>query len=158
VTDPAATPPPVAPTAAPTSFGVSQILALVGSAVIAISSWLDWVKEIDGAPGESAHEGPAKFLIDYTSEPGGLSIGTLLIIVGVVGIVGAFLAQARILTLIAGIGGVVVSVLFMYQVKSIIDDFDFDAGFGDIVGIGAYLALIGGVVALVGGIMSLRST
>ncbi|MBA2327000.1 MAG: hypothetical protein H0V95_10210, partial [Actinobacteria bacterium] len=118
------------------------------------------IKGVFSQPSESAHEGPAKFLIDYTSRPAGLSIGTLLIILGILGIVGAVLAQARVLALVAGAGGIVVGVLFMYQVKSIVDDFGKDSGvsFGDLTGIGAYLAIIGGAVALVGGILSLRST
>jgi hypothetical protein len=161
MTEPQPAPPPPPPPAGPaarsgTTFGVGQILALVGSAVVAISSWLDWIKGFEGFDAESAHEGPAKFLIDYTSEPGGLSIGTLLVILGIVGVVGALLAQVRVLAVIAGAGGIVVGGLFMYQIKSLVDDFDFGS-FGDLVGIGAYLAVIGGALALAGGIVSLRS-
>jgi hypothetical protein len=161
MTDPAPAPPPApapAPSAATSSIGPGQILALVGSAAVLISSWLTWVKSVGGSDADSAHEGPAKFLIDYNSQPEGLSIGTLLIILAIVGVVGALVAQARILTLIAGAGAIIVAVLFMYQIKSILDDADSDLApsFGDVVGIGAYIALIGGVLALIGGVVSLR--
>ena len=159
MTDP--TPPPApAPPAARPSFGPGQIIAIVGSVAIAISSWLDWIKSVGGADAESSHEGPAKFLIDYNSQPEGLSIGTLLVIVAIVGIVGALVAQARILSLIAGGAAVVIGVLFMYQIKSLVDDFGdaADVSFGDLVGIGAYIAILGGAAALVGGILSLRSS
>lgn len=161
MTDPASAPPPApAPSASTTSFGPGQIIALVGAAAIAISSWLDWVKSVGGSDSESAHQGPAKFLIDYNSQPEGLSIGTLLIIVAIAGVVGAVVAQARILTLVAGGAAIIIGVLFMYQIKSIVDDFGDASGvsFGDIAGIGGYMTILGGVVALVGGIVSLRST
>lgn len=159
MTDPVRPPTP-APAAATSGFGTGQIVALIGAAVIAFSSWFVWIKEVQGGPSSSAHEGPAKFLIDNTSEQGGLSIGALLVMVGIVGIVGAFLARARVLALVAGVGGILVGALFMYQTNDFLDRVDADAqgvSFGDVVGIGAYIAILGGVVALVGGILSRRS-
>jgi hypothetical protein len=156
MTEPALAP----PTAAPSTFGVGQIVALVGSAVVAISSWLEWIKSVQGSDAESSHEGPAKFLIDNTSEPGGLSIGTLLVILGVLGIVGAVLAAARVLALVAGVGGILVGALFMYQINDFLDRVNADeqgVSFGDVVGLGAYLSIVGGAVAIAGAIVSLRS-
>jgi len=117
---PAAPPPPPPSAAAPVApsgvaLGPGQIVALVGAAVVALSTLLNWI-DIEGETA-SAHNVPAQFLLDTDkADKGGLGIGWLLVILMAVVVVGALMAQVRWLAIVGGGLGVVVVLLFFFQI------------------------------------------
>jgi hypothetical protein len=157
---PAAPPPPPAAPAAPSrvGLGAGQIVALVGAAVVVLSTLLNWVdSEGDTA---SAHNVPAAFLWDKTNGgDGGLGVGWLLIILMAIVVVGVFVANVRWLAIVGGALGVIVVLLFFFQINSFLDeardDFGVDIGFFDFATYWPLLTLIGAGGAAVGGIVAL---
>lgn len=160
MTDP--TPPvPNAPpsTAAGPTLDAGPIVAAVGGIVVALSSWLAWLASVEGSPTESAFEGPAWFLIDSSATRAGLSLGILVLVVGIIVIVGAVVRGMGILALIGGLLELLIILLFTYQLNRAVNDFNdgpgVDVNLTDFVGFGVYVALAGAVLAIVGGFMSL---
>jgi hypothetical protein len=128
-----------------------QILALVGSAIIVISGFLDWV---DG--GGNAYDGPAMILFDSSPSDGGLKLGIVVLLLGAVCVLGVFLQPVRWLTLVGGALAIVVGLRFMQQINTLVEGSG--QSLTDVIGIGVYGVIVGGVVAVVGGILGLRSS
>ncbi|HUF82958.1 MAG TPA: hypothetical protein VMQ81_00035, partial [Acidimicrobiia bacterium] len=94
----------------------------------------------------------------------GVSIGALLLLVGIVGALGAFVPQLRLLMVVAGAAAIVVVVAFVYQLGEFADLVNEDAfgttgdvGRGDLIGFGVWVAALAGVALLVAGLLSGRA-
>lgn len=158
-TPPPAAPPPPSPTpAGPSgvSLGPGQIIALVGAAVVALTTLLNWVDVTDeGGDTASAHNIPASFLLNTdNAADGGLGVGWLLILLMVVVVIGVFAAQVRWLTILGGGLAAVVVLLFVFQLNSLVSDFDLDLF--DAITLFPFVTLIASGAVVAGGIMALR--
>jgi hypothetical protein len=159
---PPGAPPPPPPGGAPvtsagTALGPGQIVALVGAAVVALSTLLNWI-DFEGNTG-SAHNVPAAFLWNKDNVgDGGLGVGWLLILLMVVVVAGVFAAQVRWLAIFGGGLGALAVLLFLFQINSLLDeardDFGVDVGFFDFATFWPLLALVASGAAAVGGIVA----
>jgi hypothetical protein len=128
-------------------------VAVVGCALLVISGIMDW---LDGDPGVSGYDVPAKFLVDVKVTDEGLSIGFVLAVLAAVGVFGALAPAFHALTVAAGIGALVVVVMFVYQLGEFADLANQDPLVGgsydrfDLVGFGTWVAAIGGITTVVG--------
>jgi hypothetical protein len=156
---PAAPPPPPGPTpagASGTSLAPGQIIALVGAAIVALTTLLNWVDVTDeGGDTSSAHNIPASFLLNTDNAgDGGLGVGWLLILLMIVAVVGVFAARVGWLTILGGGLAAVVVVVFVFQLNSLVSDFDLDLF--DAITVFPFLTLIASGAVAAGGIMALR--
>ncbi|MGH9014539.1 MAG: hypothetical protein ACRDZ1_11460 [Acidimicrobiia bacterium] len=134
---------------------IGRVAAIAGPVLVILSGWLEWIgrKLPDSS---SAYEIPAKFVIDSEASPGegGLSLGIVILVAGVIGLIGALVPRARILIWVSGGVTVVVALLFAFQFNDFIDRVNqaFGPGFGarNSLGVGGVLAGAGGVLTLVG--------
>jgi hypothetical protein len=155
-----------APATARTTRGatVGRALIVVGGAVAAISSWLNWGAENEAlrAPARTAYTIPAKFVIDKdVAVPGaGLSLGVVVLVLGLLVVAAAFAPGWKIAGLVLGLAVGVVAVLYAYQVREVIHSAAPTSpiagrSFRDLISIGPYLAGIGGALAVIGGVIAL---
>jgi hypothetical protein len=133
---------------------------LVAAAVLVVSGSLRW---LDGDPGVTGFNVPAKFLVDVEVAQEGLSIGALLVVLAIVGAVGALVPRVRLLSVIAGAAVLMVAAVYVVQCGDFADFVrendpfaDNDLGRGDLVGVGVWVGAAAGVVLLVGGVLSVR--
>lgn len=142
---------------------VGRVVIVIGGALVALSSWLNWGANVDmpernfHAPARSAYLIPAKFVLDNDVEiPGpGLSLGIVVLLLGLLVIVAAFTPGWRIIGLALGVAAAVTAVLYVYQVRKAIHDANLGKSVRDLISIGPYLAGLGGLVAAVGGVIAL---
>jgi hypothetical protein len=163
VTEPASPDPDVArDTAVGPAIGVGPIVALIGGIVFALSSWLNWLAGVRGASeAASAYDAPARFLVDVDAGLGGPSLGAVVLHVGVVVIIGAVVRGLGLLSVVGGLLGLVIVVLFSFQLNRLVDRVTqipalADADLTDFLDFGEYAAAVGAVLAIVGGLLSLR--
>lgn len=149
-----------APTTTRTTRGttIGRALIVIGGALVAVSSWLNWgakTRELGAA--RTAYTIPAKFVIDNNAGPGspGLSLGIIVLVLGLLVVLAAFGPAWRIAGLILGLAAAVTAVLYVYQVRKVIQDANLGKSVRDFISIGPYLAVIGGVLAVVGGVIAL---
>jgi hypothetical protein len=149
-----------APATTGTARGITigRALIVIGGALVAVSSWLNWgakTKELGVA--RTAYTIPAKFVIDNKAGPGspGLSLGIVVLVLGLLIVVAAFAPGWRIAGLLLGLAAAVTAVLYVYQVRKVIHDANLGKSFRDFISIGVYLAGIGGVLAVIGGVIAL---
>jgi hypothetical protein len=146
-------------TASPTRGArVGRALIIIGGVLVALSSWLNWgAKTQQLGPARTAYTIPAKFVIDNKVKvPGpGLSLGIVVLVLGLLVIAGAFSPWWKIVGLVLGVAVAVVALLYAYQVRSVIHDNNVGISVRKAISIGAYLAGIGGVLAAVGGVIAL---
>jgi len=149
-------------TPAGTSRGatVGRVLVVVGGALAALSSWLNWgakTRELGAA--RTAYTIPAKFVIDSGSGPGspGLSLGIVVLVLGLIVVAVAFAPSPwwKIAGLVVGLAVVVTGFLYVYQVRKVIHDANLGKSVRDFISIGPYLEVIGGLLAVVGGVIAL---
>ncbi len=135
------------------------VIALVGSAIVAVSSWFNWLGE--GGDSLSAYKAPANFLLESDTGEAGLNLGIVMLVLGAVGVFAALVRPVRWLTIVVGVVAVAIGVRFIQQTNTLVDDLNdvpgsnFDLGLWELLDPGVYIAIGGGVVALVGGILSL---
>jgi hypothetical protein len=163
-----------APTARGTSRGVTigRYLIVIGGVLAALSSWLNWGADktfrkgsaVFVSPGRSAYRIPAKFIIDndVPVPSGGLSLGIVVLVLGVVVIALAYLPAPwwKVAGLVVGLAVGIVAVLYVYQVREVIHSATPEnpisgRSFRDLISIGPYLCGIGGAVAVIGGVIAL---
>jgi len=140
------------------TFGRSLIL--IGGALAALSSWLNWgskTRELGAA--RTAYTIPAKFVIDNgVRVPGpGLSLGIVVLVLGLLVVAVAFLPSPwwKIAGLIVGAAVIVTGFLYVYQVRKVIQDANLGKSVRDFISIGPYLVVIGGLLAVVGAVIAL---
>jgi hypothetical protein len=145
-------------------FTIGRALIVIGGALVAVSSWLNWGAEFAAArfPARTAYTIPAKFLIDSDVKvPGaGLNLGIVVLVLGLLIVIAAFSPYWKIAGVILGAAAAVVAILYAYQVRKIIHDAPPTSpiagkSFRDLISIGPYLEGGGGVLAAVGGVIAL---
>jgi hypothetical protein len=152
-----------APGATGTTRGatIGRVVAIVGSALVVISSFLEWAgRNFPNSYG--GFEVPAKFVIDSEAnlDGGGLAIGVVVLIVGLLGVVGGALPRLRLLALGSGVAAAVIAILFAVQLNDFMSRAnrlpELGGGFGvrNTVGAGAVLCGIGGVIAILGVVLT----
>jgi hypothetical protein len=151
---------PSTPAGTTRSATFGRVVAIVGSALVAISSFLEWAgRNFPNSYG--GLEVPAKFVIDSEAnlDGGGLSIGVVVLIVGLLGLVGGVLPRLRLLALGSGVAAAVIAILFAIQLNDFMSRANRivgPGGFGvrNTVGLGAVLCGVGGVIAVLGVVLS----
>lgn len=96
---------------------------------------------------------PAQFLARDSGlfvSRGGPSLGLLLFLVGAVRLVAALARPMALLSLPAGIGAVGIAAWYVIRLRSYTG-----STFRDLVGVGAFLAIVGGLVTILGRILTL---
>ena len=121
-------------------FAGSNILVVVGGAMMIVSSLLNWAGPVRGTKTHIR----SLWNPEFTTSGLIRSVGFAMILLGVVAIIGLFV-ETRWLALVAGILGVVVTVLFLVEVQR-------GSGGLDQVGAGLWLSLAGAVCVTVGGL------
>jgi hypothetical protein len=153
-----------APTTARTTRGatVGRALIVLGGALAAVSSWLNWGDESALGPARTAYMIPAKFVIDKGVEvPGpGINLGIVVLVLGLLVVAAAFSPAWKVAGLILGLAVGVLAVLYAYQVREIIHDAAPTSpiagqSFRDLISIGPYIAGVGGALAVIGGVLAL---
>ena len=120
------------------------------------------LKWIDGDPGITGYNVPAKFLVDVEVQQEGLSIGALLVVAAIAGAAGALVPRLRLLTIGAGVAALVVAALHWYQLGEFADLVNEDAfGTGDVsrsdlIGFGVWVGAVAGLGLVVGGVLAGR--
>jgi hypothetical protein len=150
-----AAPAPAAPSRAGLPLGAGQIVALVGAALVLVSSWLNWADIEGGDFTASAYKFPAAFLKDNMIDvPGaGVNLGIVILLVVVACVVGALVARVRWLAVVGGVLAFLVGVVFLYQVKLLGDEVDL--GIFDLAGYAPILTIFGGLAVIAGGVLAL---
>jgi hypothetical protein len=154
------------PTTTGTTRGarVGRVLIVLGGALAALSSWLNWGAEFRPArfPDRTAYTIPAKFVIDNgVKVPGpGLSLGIVVLVLGLLVVAAAFAPGWKVAGLVLGLAVGAVAVLYAYQVRDVIHDAAPTSpiagkSFRDLISIGPYLAGIGAAVAVIGAVVAL---
>lgn len=143
---------------------VGRALVVVGGVLAALSSWLNWGAENRPlrAPSRTAYTIPAKFVIDNKVDVpgGGISLGIVVLVLGILVVVAAFVPGWKVAGLLLGLAVGVVAVLYAYQVRKIIHDAPPTSpiagkSFRDLISIGPYVAGIGGALAVIGAVFAL---
>jgi hypothetical protein len=140
---------------------IGRVAAIGGAALVVLSSFPEWAGR-NYLESFGGFEIPAKFVIDNEAnlDGPGLSLGLLVLAVGIVGLVGALVPRLRLLVLLSGAAAVVIALLFAYQLNEFLDRanrFLGGGGFGvrNTVGVGGVLTGLGGLTALAGAALGL---
>jgi hypothetical protein len=159
-----------APTTVRTTRGatIAQALIVIGGALVAVSSWFNWGADktfrrgpvVVEFPGRSAYKIPAKFVIDndVPVPGGGLSLGVVVLVLGLLVVAAAFSPGGRIVGLLLGLAAGITALLYAYQVREVIHDAAPTSpiagkSFRDFISIGPYLAGIGAALAVIGAVI-----
>ena len=147
---------------------VARAAVVVGLALVVLSGFLEWAGRNFAPAGRSQSfsglDVPAKFLVDSEAnlDGGGLPLGVLVILVGVIGLIGALapLPRRHVLVWVSGAVGVVIPLLYLYQLNDYMDRVNEafpPGGFGarNTVGFGAALCGLGAVLTLAGAALGL---
>jgi hypothetical protein len=137
---------------------VGRSLIVIGGALAALSSWLNWgakTRELGAA--RTAYTIPAKFVIDSDAGPGspGISLGIVVLVLGLLVVVVALSPWWKIAGLLLGVAVIVTGLLYVYQVRKVIQDANLGKSVRDFISIGPYLVVIGGLLAVVGAVVAL---
>jgi hypothetical protein len=140
------------------SATISRSLIVIGGVLAALSSWVNWgakTRELGAA--RTAYTIPAKFVIDSGAGPGnpGISLGIVVLVLGLLVVVVAFSPWWKVAGLVLGVAVIVTGFLYVYQVRSVIQDAKLGKSVRDFISIGPYLVVIGGVLAVVGAVIAL---
>jgi hypothetical protein len=149
---------PSTPAGTTRSATVGRFLIVIGGALAALSSWLNWgakTRELGAA--RTAYTIPAKFVIDSDAGPGspGISLGIVVLVLGLLVVAVAFSPWWKIAGLLLGAAVIVTGFLYVYQVRKVIHDANLGKSVRDFISIGPYLVVIGGVLAVVGAAIAL---
>jgi hypothetical protein len=149
---------PTTPAGTTRSASVGRALIVIGGVLAALSSWLNWgAKTRELGPARTAYTIPAKFVIDSGVKVpgGGLSLGIVVLVLGLLLVVAAFAPWWKIAGLVLGVAVVVTGFLYVYQVRTVVHDHSLGKSVRDFISIGPYLVVIGGVLAVVGAVIAL---
>jgi hypothetical protein len=161
-----------APTTARTTRGatIARALIVIGGVLVAVSSWLNWGADktfrrgpvVVEFPGRTAYKIPAKFVIDndVPVPSGGLSLGVVVLVLGVLVVAAAFGPGWRIVGVLLGLAAGITALLYAYQVREVIHDAAPTSpiagqSFRDLIAIGPYVAGVGGALAVIGAVIAL---
>jgi len=138
------------------AFGIGEILAIVGSVIVLVSTWFNWIGRSDFH--RSAYKMPAHFLLDSTSGDAGLNLGILIAFVSVIGLVFAAIPGPRALRIgVIATGGValLIALMFIGQVKELSAHPFVSVSTLGLLDVGPFIAIVGAVITAVGGILAL---
>jgi hypothetical protein len=140
------------------SASVGRVLIVIGGALAALSSWLNWgakTRELGAA--RTAYTIPAKFVIDSGVKVpgGGLSLGIVVLVLGLLVVVVAFSPWWKVAGLVLGVAVIATGFLYVYQVRSVVHDHNLGKSVRDFISIGPYLVVIGGLLAVLGAVIAL---
>jgi hypothetical protein len=149
---------PTSPAGTTRSASVGRALIVVGGVLAALSSWVNWgakTRELGAA--RTAYTIPAKFVIDSGVKVpgGGLSLGIVVLVLGLLLAVAAFAPWWKVAGLVLGVVVIVTGFLYVYQVRTVIHDHNLGKSVRDFISIGPYLVIIGGLLAVVGAVIAL---
>jgi hypothetical protein len=149
---------PTSPAGTTRSASVGRALIVVGGVLAALSSWVNWgakTRELGAA--RTAYTIPAKFVIDSGVKVpgGGLSLGIVVLVLGLLLVVAAFAPWWKVAGLVLGVFVIVTGFLYVYQVRTVIHDHNLGKSVRDFISIGPYLVIIGGLLAVVGAVIAL---
>jgi hypothetical protein len=135
--------------------GSGALIGVLGAALVALSAWLPWLSGPQTRH-QSGYNVPAAFLLDRHAS-GGVSLGVVLLVLGVLGVIGAVLAAGRYPSLALGIAVVLVAVLFVSQLRLSVDDLNRASHLHlearDVVGAGPFAAGAGGFIVVIGALI-----
>ncbi len=137
---------------------VGRSLIVIGGALAALSSWLNWgAKTQQLGAARTAYTIPAKFVIDSGVKVpgGGLSLGVVVLVLGLLLVVAAFAPWWKVAGLVLGVAVIVTGFLYVYQVRTVVHDHNLGKSVRDFISIGPYLIVIGGLLAVVGAAIAL---
>ncbi len=140
------------------SATIGRSLIVIGGALAAVSSWLNWgAKTRELGPARTAYTIPAKFVIDSGVKVpgGGLSLGIVVLVLGLLLVVAAFAPLWKVAGLVLGVAVIVTGFLYVYQVRTVVHDHNLGKSVRDFISIGPYLIVIGGLLAVVGAVIAL---
>jgi hypothetical protein len=149
---------PTTPAGMTRSASVGRALIVIGGVLAALSSWLNWgAKTRELGPARTAYTIPAKFVIDSGVKVpgGGLSLGIVVLVLGLLLVVAAFAPWWKIAGLVLGVAVVVTGFLYVYQVRTVVHDHSLGKSVRDFISVGPYLVVIGGLLAVVGAVIAL---
>lgn len=149
---------PSTPAGTTRSATVGRSLIVIGGALAAVSSWLNWgAKTRELGPARTAYTIPAKFVIDSGVKVpgGGLNLGIVLLVLGLLLVAAAFVPWWKVAGLVLGVAAIVTGFLYVYQVRTIVHDHNLGKSVRDFISIGPYLVVIGGLLAVVGAVLAL---
>ncbi|HEX3668406.1 MAG TPA: hypothetical protein VHY55_04550 [Acidimicrobiia bacterium] len=149
---------PSTPVGTTRSATIGRSLIVIGGALAAISSWLNWgAKTRELGPARTAYTIPAKFVIDSGVKVpgGGLNLGIVVLVLGLLLVVAAFAPWWKVSGLVVGVIVVVTGFLYVYQVRTIVHDHNLGKSVRDFISIGPYLVVVGGLLAVVGAVIAL---
>jgi hypothetical protein len=149
---------PTTPAGTTRSASVGRALIVIGGVLAALTSWLNWgAKTRELGPARTAYTIPAKFVIDSGVKVpgGGLSLGIVVLVLGLLLVAAAFAPWWKIAGLVLGVAVVVTGFLYVYQVRTVVHDHNLGKSVRDFISIGPYLVVIGGLLAVVGAVIAL---
>jgi hypothetical protein len=149
---------PPTPAGTTRSATIGRSLIVIGGALVAVSSWLNWgAKTRELGPARTAYTIPAKFVVDSGVKVpgGGLNLGIVVLVLGLLLVVAAFAPWWKVSGLVVGVAVVVTGFLYVYQVRTIVHDHNLGKSVRDFISIGPYLVVIGGLLAVVGAVIAL---
>jgi hypothetical protein len=149
---------PSTPAETTRSATIGRSLIVIGGALAAVSSWLNWgAKTRELGPARTAYTIPAKFVIDSGVKVpgGGLSLGIVVLVLGLLLVVAAFAPWWKIAGLVLGVAVIVTGFLYVYQVRTVVHDHNLGKSVRDFISIGPYLVVIGGLLGVVGAVIAL---
>ena len=149
---------PSTPAGTTRSASVGRILIVIGGVLAALSSWVNWgAKTRQLGAARTAYTIPAKFVIDSGVKVpgGGLSLGIVVLVLGLLLVVAAFAPGWKVTGLVLGVAVIVTGFLYVYQVRSVVHDAKLGRSVRDFISIGPYLVVIGGLLAVVGAVIAL---
>jgi hypothetical protein len=149
---------PSTPAGTTRSATIGRSLIVIGGALAAVSSWLNWgAKTRELGPARTAYTIPAKFVIDSGVKVpgGGLNLGIVLLVLGLLLVVAAFAPWWKVVGLVLGVAVIVTGFLYVFQVRTIVHDHNLGKSVRDFISIGPYLVVIGGLLAVVGAVIAL---
>ena len=97
---------PTAPAGTTRSATLGRSLIVIGGVLAAVSSWLNWgAKTRELGPARTAYTIPAKFVIDSSVKVpgGGLSLGIVVLVLGLLVVVAAFAPWWKVAGLVLGV-------------------------------------------------------
>jgi len=132
------------------------LVGVLGAALTVVSGWLTWLTGSQ-VPHQTGYQVPAKFLLDRHATTAGVSLGVVVLAVGILGMVAAILAGGRVPAIVLGVVSIVVAGLFVYQLRLAIHDLNRTSHLAlqvrDVIGVGPFAAAAGGVIAVVGALL-----
>jgi hypothetical protein len=132
-------PPPVARNG--TTINVGTLVAVLAGIGIIMGAVLDWTQGV----GANSFKIPAAFLVDRNTRTLNPRLGYLVVALGIVGLLLAFVRNGRGWRALVGLAAVGVAVLYCGQIAIGLSDIHSSASFTDFVGAGPWLTGIAGV-------------